>query len=242
MNLILFETIAAAEHLRPDDPRARHIRAVLRMKTGDQLFVGVVNGPRGKATIADDDSNGLRLEIIWENTIELPRPIWVLAGMPRPQTARDMLREAATFGISALHFFNTEKGEPSYADSTLWKSEEWKQRLREGAAQAFATSVPEVKRHASLEEAIRSVAESAPNPSNWLALDVYEGETLLSNLAPANGPVVLALGAERGWSAQERLLVHSAGFKLAHLGQRVLRTETALVAGLSVLLARRGEF
>ncbi len=242
MNLILFETANEATRLAPADPRTRHIREVLRMQRGDQLFVGVVNGPRGKATIAEDGAAGLRLEIVWEKSIETPRAIWVLAGLPRPQTARDMLREAATFGVAALHFFPAEKGEPSYAGSTLWKSDEWKQRLREGAAQAFATYVPEVKRHASLVDAMHDILAQTPKPSVTLALDNYEAGAPLSQLAPTQGPVVLALGAERGWSAQERLVLRETGFKLAHLGPRVLRTETALVAGLSVLLARRGEF
>jgi RsmE family RNA methyltransferase len=242
VNLILFECAADAAHLAADDARTRHIREVLRMKTGDELFVGVVNGPRGKATIADDNAAGLSLKIIWEPAIEPRRSIYVLAGTPRPQTARDILREAATFGVTALHFYHAEKGELSYGDSTLWKSDEWKQRLREGAAQAFATHVPEVMRHESLGQAMDKLSDTAPNNSARLALDVYEGTAPLSQLAPAEGPVILALGAERGWSAQERILLRESGFKLAHLGPRVLRTETALVAGLSVLLARRGEF
>jgi len=242
VNLILFENAAEAARLASADPRAQHIREVLRMKTGDQFFVGVVNGRRGKATLADEGDRGLSLEIIWEKSIEPPRPVWVLAGLPRPQTARDLLREAATFGISALHFFNAEKGERSYAHSTLWKSDEWKQRLREGTAQAFATQVPEVAHNASLKDAIDKISLVAPQNAIRLALDVYEGSAVLSELAPLDGPVILALGAERGWSAQERLTLRDAGFKLANLGPRVLRTETALVAGLSVLLARRGEF
>lgn len=242
MNLILFETFAEAAHLAPDDARTRHIRDVLRMKAGDQFFVGVVNGPRGKATIAADGEAGLSLEIIWDKNTEPPRPIWILAGLPRPQTARDVLREAATFGVTALHFFNAEKSEPSYANSTLWKSDEWKQRLRDGAAQAFTTHVPSVIQHASLAAAVRELMAQAPTPNCAIALDVYEAGAPFSQLAPTEGPVVLALGAERGWSLTERQVLRGAGFMLAHLGPRVLRIETALVAGLSILLARRGEF
>jgi RsmE family RNA methyltransferase len=242
MNLILFATAADAARLAPGDARARHIREVLRMTVGDQLFVGVANGPRGKASISSDDANGMRLEVNWEDKTEPPRPFWILVGLPRPQTARDVLREAASFGITALHFFNAEKGEPSYADSTLWKSDEWQQRLREGAAQAFATNIPAVVRHDSLTQALAALATAAPPNAARIALDVYEASAPLSQFAPATGPVVLALGAERGWSAAERNLLRAANFPLAHLGPRVLRTETALIASLSVLLAKRGEF
>jgi len=242
MNLVLFETAAEAARLTPADARARHIREVLRMKKGDKFFVGIVNGPRGQAVITEDGPGGMGLEIQWEKKVEAPRPFWALMGMPRPQTARDALREAATFGITALHFFNVEKGEPSYANSTVWKTDEWQRRLREGAAQAFATTVPEVAQHESLLIALEAITVSAPKNAARIALDVYEASAPLSQLAPEHGPVVLALGAERGWSASERKILRESGFALAHLGPRVLRTETALVAGLSVLLARRGEF
>jgi len=242
MNLVLFETSAEAARLTPADPRARHIREVLRMKPGDKLFVGVVNGPRGQAVIAEDGRDEMRLEVKWENAIDRPRPFWLLVGMPRPQTARDVLRESAAFGVAALHFFNVEKGEPSYANSALWKTNEWRQRLLDGAAQAFATNVPAVARQESLPAALEKISADTPKNTARIALDVYEAGAPLSKLAPASGPVVLALGAERGWSADERKLLREAGFALAHLGPRVLRTETALVAGLSVLLAKRGEF
>jgi len=242
VNLILFETAAEAARLEAADPRAIHIREVLKMRSGHVLFVGVVNGPRGKATILTDGPGELCLSVVWDTAADPLLPLHVLVGLPRPQTVRDLLREGAAFGVAALHFFNADKGEPSYADSTLWKSGEWARRLREGAAQAFATGIPEVARHDSLAACLKNLAASTPVGAVRLALDVYEAQAPLSTLAPAAGPVVLALGAERGWSPDERSHLRAAGFTLAGLGPRVLRVETALVAGLSVLLARRGEF
>jgi RsmE family RNA methyltransferase len=50
--------------------------------------------------------------------------------------------------------------------------------------------------------------------------------------------VVLALGPERGWSASERDLLRAEGFQLVHLGERVLRVETACVAAIAVVKAK----
>jgi RsmE family RNA methyltransferase len=240
VNLILFESAAEAARLAPDDPRAVHIRDVLRLRPGAVLFVGAVNGPRGKATILADGPEGLLLDVAWEPTVEPLLPIHVLVGLPRPQTARDLLREGAALGVSALHFFSAGKGEPSYAQSSLWQTDEWSRRLREGAAQAFTTGIPEVFHHASLAACLAALpAANAPSPVR-LALDVYEGSAPLSTLSPPHGPVILALGAERGWTAGERSELRGTGFTLASLGARVLRVETALIAAVGVLLARRG--
>ncbi|MGA2053215.1 MAG: hypothetical protein ABSH19_07885, partial [Opitutales bacterium] len=84
VNLILFETMADAALLAPGDPRAVHIREVLRMRPGHTLFVGAVNGPRGQATIVADGPEGLRLDVAWESMIEPPQPFHIVVGLPRP--------------------------------------------------------------------------------------------------------------------------------------------------------------
>ena len=53
-------------------------------------------------------------------------------------------------------------------------------------------------------------------------------------------PVELAVGPERGWSPRERELLREAGFRFVHLGERVLRVETAVVAAVSLVRARLG--
>lgn len=52
--------------------------------------------------------------------------------------------------------------------------------------------------------------------------------------------VYLAVGSERGWSAAERELLRARAFLLVHLGRRVLRAESACVAGLTLVLGRLG--
>lgn len=57
---------------------------------------------------------------------------------------------------------------------------------------------------------------------------------------PSTPLIYLAIGAERGWTRDERTLLRASGFTLVHLGRRVLRTESACIAGLTLLLARLG--
>jgi len=52
--------------------------------------------------------------------------------------------------------------------------------------------------------------------------------------------VQLAIGPERGWSNKERRFLRDMGFALAHLGQRVLRVETAMVASVGFLATNYG--
>lgn len=234
---MLFASAAEATWLPSADPRARHLRTVLRLRPGDPVFVGVANGPRGRATIVSDEAAGVHLDVTWEADIESLQPIRLLVGLPRPQTAKRLLFEAACLGVESLTFFGAERGEPSYAESKLWTAGEWERALWLGAEQAFATRIPTVARFDTLPEAL--VAE--PPYAQRLALDVYEGEGPLSTVMDTDTPsATLAFGPERGWSASERDRLRGAGFRLAGLGSRVLRSESACVAAVSVVLAARG--
>ncbi len=156
-------------------------------------------------------------------------------GLPRPQTARDILRDATSLGVAALHFVRTDKAETAYASSSLWRSGAWRRCVINGAAQAFCTQLPEVTHGHNLDEILALLPAGAAR----LALDNYEASAHLSTFDLGGARrVVLALGAERGWSAAERDWLRAHGFALVHLGPRVLRTETACIAAVTLLQAR----
>jgi 16S rRNA (uracil1498-N3)-methyltransferase len=237
VNLILFEPAELEPPLPRSDRRAHHILDVLRRQTGDTFDVGLVNGPRGRATLVSVGDDALWLTFTWGAPLAAPDPITLVLGLPRPQTARDILRDATTLGVSALHFVRTEKSEPSYAQSTLWSSGEWRRHVLAGAEQAFDTRVPAV----TTGQTLAATLAALPVDALRLALDNYEAPTALGTLtlAPARHHI-LALGAERGWSAADRDVLRQHGFALVHLGSRVLRTETATIAALAILRSRLG--
>lgn len=236
MNLILFEPDELARPLPRDDRRAQHLTAVLRRGPGERFDAGIVNGPRGKATIVATGPEGLTLAFTAEFPPPPPDPIQLVIGLPRPQTARDILRDATTLGAGALHFVRTEKAEPSYATSSLWTSGEWRRHVIAGAEQAFDTRIPEVTVGETLEATLGRFSAAA-----GLALDNYEAAAPLSTCEfPATRPLVLALGPERGWSAVDREILRRHAFRLVHLGPRVLRTEAAVLASLTLARARLG--
>ena len=237
MNIILFYAPEVELPLLRHDPRAVHLLDVLRRRPGDSFDAGLIDGPRGKGTLVSIDRETLALSFVWAGPPPPPSPITLLIGLPRPQTARAILRETTALGVAALHFIRTEKGEASYARSTLWQSGEWKTHLIAGAAQAFCTRLPELTHGHSLVECLTAL----PAAPARLTLDNYESPVALSAFDPAGRKsAILAVGAERGWSATERKLLRQGGFAFVHLGPRVLRTETACLAAVILLKARLG--
>lgn len=247
MNLILFIEPHATLVLPDSDPRSVHLREVLRRQVGQTFDAGAMDGPIGKGMILAETAQGLHLAFEWGTVPPPPPDVTVLAGLPRPATARKILFEAACLGVRRLFFFPAAKGEPSYRQSHLWDGgpvvteppqftllPEWQRLFMAGAEQAFATRIPELRHFASLDLLVAGLASGG-----WRgALDNYEamGPLPLGAVWKETAPFYLALGAERGWSGQERTVLRNHSFRLYHLGPRVLRSESALTAAHTLLV------
>jgi RsmE family RNA methyltransferase len=55
-------------------------------------------------------------------------------------------------------------------------------------------------------------------------------------------PVVAAIGSERGWTDNERRLLEQAGFIRCGMGERIMRTETAVTVAGAIILNSMGIF
>jgi len=239
MNRILFEEQQPVYTLDPGDPRFDHVRGVLRMQKGDSFDIGVINGPTGKALIVGLDKESLQVEASWGERPPLPPDIRLLVGMCRPATVRKLLSTIPTMGVRYLDFVSTGRTDSAYAKASIWKEGEWRRRFVEGVEQSFDTFLPEVEVADSLETYCRKL----PERSNRLALDVYEGSRRLSTVSLQKGEsITLAIGPERGWSATDRKILVENGFSLVSLNERVLRVETAVIVGLTLVLERLGNY
>lgn len=248
MNLILFEAPFEQLNLSADDPRTRHILSVLKIKLGGVFHVGFINGQRALAKIETiDEDSSVVISIIERMPSPPCLPVDLLIGMPRPHTAKRVLFEGACLGVRQMHFFQSEHTEPSYMKSRLWSDENYKERLLLGAEQSFTTHIPEVFVHTNLNEALSHI-NCSENQVVHLALDNYEAKQGLglsfknrisSNIHKHEVPhIYLAFGAERGWSDSEKALLIKEKWEFAHLGNRVLRLEMAVVSAIAITADR----
>ncbi len=237
MNLILFERTEIDRPLPRSDRRAVHLLEVLRRRVGDTFDAGVIDGPRGKATLCAVSDEALTFTFVPAGDAPAAAAITLFVGLSRPQTARDILRDATTLGVAAIDFVRTEKGQASYAQSPLWSTGEWRRHVVAGAEQAFDPRLPEVTWGKPLGELLAKGAGAEVR----IALDNYESPAALSALPITPGQsVALAIGGERGWAAAERTALRAHGFQLCHLGVRVLRVETACTVAIALVRAKLG--
>ncbi len=238
MNIILFSGGTVPRELPLGDERARHIVKVLKLGEGDTFKCGLVNGPSGICRIEAVTREALLLS--WEEREKMKQlyPVTLLVGYTRPVSSKRILREAVSLGAERIYVTGTDTGEKSYRISNLWKTGTYKRYLTDGAQQAGATAVPEIRFFPSVAAALDILPPE--EEQNRLLMDHIHPSARLSAWTPAAPSTVLAVGSERGWSAGERVRFEAAGFLPVSLGNRILRTETAVSAGLAVLLSRMG--
>lgn len=227
MNLLLLR--GEERHLPAADPRARHITSILRLGPGDTLRAGIIGGTVGTATITSITDGSVALEYHAEDESESLSDIRMLLGHPRPLVLKRLLRDLTTIGVGAIHVVHSDLGERSYFDSSAW--DDVKGALLEGASIGGTTTIPEVRRFGSLDEAVSELdSGTAVRLVPHIHTDDERADRrpltrVLRDLGPARA--VAAVGSERGWSARELSMLVNAGFLGVTLGPRILRTENA---------------
>lgn len=237
MNIILLKKEELGNPLLKGDVRFSHIREILRSKEGDVLKAGLLQGPFLELTLESIDSE--KISYSYRELSQTPPPLYPLTliiGIPRPPTARRLIKDLTTLGVGRLIFTGTDLNEKSYLTSKLWTKESYKDALIEGAQQGGTTQIPEVEKFYSLKKSLESLEDS----SRGLFLEGNREFPLLDQWLNGNpgGAGTLALGPERGWTEREIAMLKEWGFQGISLGERILRTETAALCGTSQIIQR----
>lgn len=241
MNCLIFPTPPPFK-LAPDSPKLEHVEKVLKAADGGTVFAGQANGGLFVCKFEKLADGGATLTPVSDAPNPAPLAASVAVAFARPQIAQRMLFEAACFGVENLLFYAASKGEADYAKSGLYARGEYAKWLEKGAEQACATSIPSFSTASSLAEAVEMLDALAPQDSMKIAPDLYEATAYLPDVLDKSPDlhVKAILGGERGFSNPDRNLLRLNNYTLVSLGNRVLRTDTALISTLSRLTACTG--
>lgn len=238
MNIILFSEKENKTFLKNDD-RYLHIKKILKLSEGESFKAGIINGKIGEAVITEFSSEKLVFTFKPDSKSEALPKIKLILGFPRPIQLRRILRDAASLGFCELFLTGTELGEKSYLKSNLAAASEIETYLLDGISQAGQTLLPAVSFYNSIKSVLQNLNSVPPFLKiKKVLLDISDNAELLSKLkVNTDEEILIAIGSERGWTDNERNLFQDFGFTLYSMGKRILRTETAVCAALSIISA-----
>jgi len=218
---------------------ASHVTRVLRLRVGQALTL--FNGQGGEHVARIDSSQGGKVTVaVGEHRPierESPCSLTLAQGVSRGERMDLVVQKATELGVSRLVPVLTERSvvrlDARQADR---KSNHWRAIAIAACEQCGRNRVPEVAPPAQLREFLRQAAGDGAA----LLLSPDAALRIEDVPRPMNGIAVL-IGPEGGLSDAEQQDAQAAGFTAVHLGPRVLRTETAAIAALTLLQREFGD-
>jgi 16S rRNA (uracil1498-N3)-methyltransferase len=215
-----------------DGPEGRHAADVRRLRRGESIWLTDGVGTRWEGVVDEVRRGGLDVAV--ERVVTEPRSVprlvvfQALAKGGRDEAAVEAMTEV---GVDEIVGWSASRSIAKWTDRTGAK---WQSTIDAAAKQARRTWWPEAFGPATTADVATRVGTAD------VAVVLHESATdsLASiDLATAN-EVVVIVGPEGGISDEELDAMTVAGARVVRLGESVLRSSTAGVAALSVLLAR----
>lgn len=235
MNLLLLpaEQQADGRVYLSDRRRLNHIREHLKLTVGDRLKVGMKNGLKGHATVAEINENQLILDDIQlHQAPPAKQPVTLILALPRPKVLRRVVMDAVTLGIEELIFLHSYRVEKSY-----WQTP-FLQQLDDyillGLEQAGDTVWPKISLKKRFKPFVEDELPALCQHKLALVAHPYAATPCPAQIAQ---PCVLVIGCEGGFIPYEVNLLAKNGCLPVSLGGRILRTETAIPALFGRLFA-----
>lgn len=205
--------------------RLAHLQSVLKVKEGDLVPVGLVDGDIGTGRVMALNDAEAVLHVELTDPPPAPLPLTLIMAMPRPKMFRRVLQTCASLGVKDIWLINAYKVEKSFWQ-TPWLSEDnLKENLVLGLEQARDTVLPRVHVRKLFKPFVED--ELPALLANTHALIAHPG-TNTPCPVHINEPATLCIGPEGGFIPYEVEKLVEAGCKAVHLGPRILRVETAV--------------
>ena len=223
--------------------QARYLKTVLRMKEGDPLLIFNGTDWEYEAVIRRQTAEGMELEITGRQRLPAAEiHVTLCQAVPKAEKMDGIIRHATELGAERIVPFLAERSVPRWRPEQLpRKRERWQKIAVEASRQCGRSDIPEVGEIVTFERMLRDVPESG------LRLIPWEEETTMGIREVLRDPnragmteVVLVIGPEGGFSAEEIDQARRAGFLPVSLGKRVLRVETASLAVIAILKYEQG--
>lgn len=223
---------------------SRHALRVLRLREGDEVEL-VCAPERFLAVIESVEEERVRVRVLHAlRGTEAKTRVTLYQGLPKADKMELIVQKATELGAAAIQPVAMERCVVRLdGKDAAKKTERWQKIAREAVKQCARVCAPEVRLPAKLFALQAELTgldvlivpwEDARDGSIRDALAPFEGTQALR--------VGILIGPEGGIEPQEaHWLRAQAGGKLVTLGPRILRTETAGIAALTIAMALRGE-
>ena len=222
-----------------DGSDVNHIKNVLRMRIGETLKISDGNNKRYLCQIETMTSDEVCAVIMEEQSqdTELPSRIVLFQGLPKGDKMELIVQKAVELGAYEIVPVATRRSVVKLdAKKASKKVERWNSIAESGAKQSGRNVIPKVTDVLSFKEAVLYAKKLDVVLIPYeLAEGMSKTREIISGIKPGQS-IGVFIGPEGGFEAEEVAFAMHEGAAPVTLGKRILRTETAGLTTLSVLM------
>ncbi|HIT05613.1 MAG TPA: 16S rRNA (uracil(1498)-N(3))-methyltransferase [Candidatus Scybalocola faecipullorum] len=216
-----------------------HIKNVLRMRAGEEISVsdGAGKDYFGKIRSIDRDCVLIDIENSWDSYVELPAEITLFQGLPKADKMELIIQKAVELGACAIVPVITKRTIVRWDEKKQDKKlARWQGIAESAAKQSGRGIIPKVTAPVSFSAAL---AQARFMEAAVIPYEKAEGmEAAREKVRSMRGKksIGVFIGPEGGFDTDEIEAAIKAGVCSITLGRRILRTETAGLTALSILM------
>ena len=217
-----------------------HIKNVLRMSLGDQICV--INGQNNKEyyceiTEIGNDEVCTQIREVRDADQELKSKIVLFQGLPKSDKMELIIQKAVELGVHKIVPVSTDRTVVKLdAKKEANKRKRWMNISESAAKQSGRLYIPEVTQVVSYKEALAMAKEMDVRLIPYeLAEGMEKTREIMSHIEPGQS-VAVFIGPEGGFESSEIEKAMEIGVQPVTLGKRILRTETAGLVTLAMLV------
>ncbi|MFK4203704.1 16S rRNA (uracil(1498)-N(3))-methyltransferase [Acinetobacter junii] len=207
-----------------DQRQIKHLNQHLQLKAGDTLKVGVRDGQRYLTEVQSITAQQIMLRPIQAENVPNKVPVHLILALPRPKVLRRMIMDAVTLGVECISLIHSYRVDKSYWQSPFLQQLDDYVTL--GLEQAGDTIVPEIQLYKRFKPFVEDVLPTLITEQRPAYVAHPYAEQSMPH-AIAHG-CNLIVGPEGGFIPYEIELLKKNGCQAMSLGNRILRTETAV--------------
>lgn len=216
-----------------------HIKNVLRMKISEELEVN--DGNNGKYLCRIESMNEEEICVIIEQKLvsdtELPSKIYLFQGLPKADKMELIVQKAVELGVTEVIPVSTKRCVVKFDEKKKDKKvERWNGIAISAAKQAARGVIPEVTKIMTFKEAIEYAKKMDVILMPYELAEGMETTKCIMQEIKAGQSIAVFIGPEGGFEETEVKVAMEVGAKPITLGKRILRTETAGLTTLSILM------
>lgn len=225
------QPLANSQTIQLEEGPSHHLAKVLRMQEGRELILFNGDGAEYSAIITQVGKKAVTVTLQAKHNIsrESPLEIELAIGVSRGERFDWVLQKATELGVTRIVPLMTERTEVKISGDRLDKiRDRWQQILISSCEQCQRNRLPQLNDPVALPDWLARVTSDLR-----FVLHHRDTQSLPQTARPAS--VSLLIGPEGGLSDGEIALAKQANFAALTLGPRVLRTETAPIAAITLV-------